>query len=60
MVDLCGNWTMKDLTDGKEYPSVVPSCNYLELQRCGRIPDPFAGTNEKELLWVAEHDWSAR
>ena len=58
MVDLCGNWTMKDLTDGKEYPSVVPSCNYLELQRCGRIPDPFAGTNEKELLWVAEHDWS--
>lgn len=57
MIDLNGNWALKDLTDDREYAAVVPSCNYLDLIRCGALADPFAGTNEKDSLWVAEHDW---
>ena len=57
MIDLNGNWALKDLTDGREYSATVPSCNYLDLMRAGAIEDPFVGTNEKKSLWVAEHDW---
>ena len=57
MIDLKGSWSLKDLTDGREYSAVVPSCNYLDLLRSGAIEDPFYGTNESKSLWVAEHDW---
>ena len=60
MVGLNGNWILKDLKDGKEYPAVVPSVDYVELMSAGAIDDPFKGVNEKDSLWVAERDWSWR
>ena len=58
MIDLKGKWTLKDVSDNKEYAATVPSCNYLDLMANGAIDDPFKGTNEKDSLWVAERDWS--
>ena len=58
MTDLNGRWILKDVSDNMEYAADVPSCNYLDLMANGAIADPFKGTNEKDLLWVAERDWS--
>ena len=58
MLSLNGRWILKDIGDNMEYAADVPSCNYLDLMANGVIEDPFKGTNEKDLLWVAERDWS--
>ena len=33
---------------------------HTDLLALGRIPDPFAGDNEKRVQWVAESDWVYR
>jgi beta-mannosidase len=38
----------------------VPSTVYASLSAAGLIPDPYFGTNELEVQWVAETDWLYR
>ncbi|HVJ58582.1 MAG TPA: hypothetical protein VM574_12160, partial [Terrimicrobiaceae bacterium] len=38
----------------------VPGCIHSDLLRHKRIPDPFWGSNENELQWIEEEDWSYR
>jgi beta-mannosidase len=38
----------------------VPGCIHNDLLRHKRIPDPFWGSNEKELQWIEERDWEYR
>ena len=38
----------------------VPGCIHNDLLRHKRIPDPFWGSNERELQWIEEEDWSYR
>src|SRR6266511_3411077 len=33
---------------------------YLDLMAAGLIPDPFIGTNEKDVQWVHLKDWVYR
>ncbi|KAJ3216359.1 hypothetical protein HDU67_009627 [Dinochytrium kinnereticum] len=40
--------------------STMPSTIHLELMETGVIPDPFEGTNEKQVQWVGEVDWIYR
>ncbi len=54
---LNGTWSFKESGTEKELCAEVPGCNYLDLRANGVIPDPFAGTNEKDLGFVAEKDW---
>lgn len=54
---LCGTWKLHDKEDRYSINAVVPGCNYLDLMREQVIPDPFVGTNEKKVYWVAETDW---
>ena len=54
---LCGTWTLNDGENKYHINAVVPGCNYLDLMRENIIPDPFYGTNEKDVYWVAETDW---
>lgn len=56
---LNGEWQTRPL-GGEWLPAEVPGCNYLDLLRSGKIPDPFYGTNEKDVYWVAEKDWEYR
>jgi beta-mannosidase len=41
-------------------PAVVPGCVHTDLLRGKKIPDPFQGTNEKNLQWIEHTDWEYR
>src|SRR5450432_1090205 len=41
-------------------PAVVPGCVHTDLLRAKKIPDPFYGTNEKDLQWIEHTDWEYR
>ena len=38
-------------------PATVPGCVHTDLLANRRIPDPFVGTNEKDLQWIEKADW---
>ncbi len=59
--DLCGKWRMRDLTLGGEWVDAkVPSSNYTDLLKAGKIPDPFIGMNENETAVLGDRDWEYR
>jgi len=57
---LNGAWEFRASGWSEWLPAVVPGCNYLDLLRLGRIEDPFNGTNETKVSWVALEDWEYR
>ena len=54
---LNGEWLFKEVNQNYWLNATVPGCNYLDLLNLGKIPDPFDGTNEKDVYWVALKDW---
>lgn len=54
---LNGEWQFRQKNSGEWMQASVPGCNYLDLLRLGKIKDPFLGTNEKDVYWVALEDW---
>lgn len=54
------NWTFKACEDQEWMPAHVPGCVHTDLLKLGKIPDPFYGTNEKEIQWVDKKDWEYR
>ncbi|WP_294437653.1 glycoside hydrolase family 2 protein [uncultured Victivallis sp.] len=38
-------------------PCRLPGDNATALMEAGIIPDPYVGTNEKLVQWIAERDW---
>ncbi len=54
---LSGAWQMRDTQNSKWLPATVPGGTYTDLIEAGQIPDPFYGENEKQVQWVADHDW---
>ena len=57
---LSGEWQFRQ-TDTEEWlPAQVPGGVHTDLLALGRIPDPFVGDNEKQVMWVAEQDWEYR
>lgn len=54
---LLENWTFKACEDQEWMPAQVPGCVHTDLLRLGKIPDPFYGTNEKEVQWIDKKDW---
>lgn len=57
---LNGVWEFKQTKAADWMPATVPGCNFLDLLALKKIPDPFLGTNEKDLAWVGEADWEYR
>ncbi|MDQ0170148.1 beta-mannosidase [Paenibacillus tundrae] len=51
------NWTFKACEDQEWLPAQVPGCVHTDLLKLGKIPDPFYGTNEKEVQWIDKKDW---
>lgn len=51
-------WTMLDPVSKKTFSATIPGSVQTELMQARVIPDPFVGTNESKVLWVAEQDWS--
>ncbi len=57
VLSLNGAWNFREAEKGSWKTAEVPGCNYLDLLRLKEIPDPFDGTNEKDVYWVALKDW---
>ena len=44
--------------NGKMYPATVPGFIHTDLMANGIIPDPYIGTNEDSVRWVADSSWT--
>lgn len=57
---LTGLWQFRQSGSEEWLPAHVPGGVHTDLLALGRIPDPFAGDNERRVAWVAESDWEYR
>ena len=46
--------------DGQWYPAKVPGFIHTDLMANGLIPDPYYGTDEGTVRWVADSTWTYR
>lgn len=52
------SWQFQKANSGGEWlPAKVPGTVHTDLLNNGKIPDPFAGCNYKNLGWIDESDW---
>ncbi|MCQ2300390.1 MAG: hypothetical protein MJZ81_09735 [Bacteroidales bacterium] len=62
LAQVCRQYIDKDVyfyhTDGRSYEAHVPGCIHTDLLHNGLIPDPFVASNEDEVQWVADREWS--
>ena len=57
-IDLAGIWQLYTDKPGDAIAAQVPGDNYSALLSAQVIPDPYYGTNEDKVQWVAERDWT--
>ncbi|TPE49558.1 glycoside hydrolase family 2 protein [Amaricoccus solimangrovi] len=57
MLDLTGDWTLRDAEGEYATTARLPGDVHSALQAAGMIPDPYAGRNEYDLRWIADRDW---
>lgn len=55
---LSNNWTLTGDTLEISFPVTVPSVVQQNLYDAGRIPHPYLGAVENELLWISDHPWT--
>ena len=59
-LDLAGVWSVRQVDGDKPaIPMQVPGDVHSALLAAGLIPDPYFGSNEKEVQWVGQKDWLA-
>jgi hypothetical protein len=58
--NLQDNWDFFHPRLQRWFTAQVPGSIYLDLLRHGLIEDPFWGSNEKALEWIAEETWTYR
>ena len=51
------NWVFRKASDKKWLEAQVPGCVHTDLYDNNLIPDPFYGTNEKDLQWISDENW---
>ena len=54
---LTGEWRFRATDEEKNWPAVVPGCQFLDLLRTGQIEDPFVGVAEQCVQWVHDKDY---
>ncbi|MCX6259102.1 MAG: glycoside hydrolase family 2 protein [Bacteroidia bacterium] len=50
-------WLFRKSGEKKWLPATVPGTVHTDLLNNKLIPDPYAGTNEKDLQWIEKEDW---
>jgi beta-mannosidase len=56
--NLCSeNWTFNKQNESKKNKAKVPGTIHTDLLKNKLIPDPFVGTNEKQLQWIENEIW---
>lgn len=56
-ISLNGKWNLRNKSGKTAIGCSVPGVNYQSLLEAGLIPDPFVGTNEKNVFGTALEDW---
>lgn len=56
-ISLNTNWQFRKVGDKEWLPATVPGTVHTDLFANKKIPDPFWGTNEKDLQWIENADW---
>ena len=56
-ININGNWSFRKVSDQKWLKAQVPGCVHTDLVYNDLIPDPFFGTNEKDLQWISNENW---
>lgn len=51
------NWKFRKKGDSNLLQAKVPGTVHTDLLANKLIPDPFLGTNEKQLQWIENEDW---
>lgn len=51
------DWRFRKKADIKWLPAKLPGTVHTDLLANKLIPDPFAGSNEKQLQWIENEDW---
>lgn len=51
------NWNFRKKGDANWLSASVPGTVHTDLYADKIIPDPFYGTNEKQLQWIENEDW---
>lgn len=60
-INLNNNWEFRKYSDSSSWiPAQVPGCVHTDLLHANIIPDPFFGSNERELQWIENEDWEYR
>ena len=57
---LNSGWKFQEKSKADWYGATVPGCVHLDLLYNDLIPEPFYGTNEKDIQWVSDKDWVYR
>ena len=57
---LNGFWQVRRAGTQEWLPASVPGGVHTDLMAAGKLPDPFEGTNEEKVQWVAEKNWEYR
>lgn len=57
---LSGYWQVRQADTPNWLPACVPGGVHTDLMAAGKLPDPFFGTNEEQVQWVAEKNWEYR
>jgi beta-mannosidase len=55
--DINNDWQFKQQGKADWLSAKVPGCVHTDLLDNKIIPDPFFGTNEKDLQWIGQCDW---
>ena len=50
-------WKFRKKNDEKWLKATVPGAVHTDLLANNKIPDPYYGNNEKQLLWIENEDW---
>lgn len=59
-IEINSGWTFSQTGSEAWYDARVPGCVHTDLLNNNLIPDPFFGTNEENLQWIGEKDWTYR
>ncbi len=51
------DWSFKAADETEWLQATVPGTVHTDLLAHGKIPDPFYGTNEKDVQWIDKKDW---
>ena len=54
---LNSHWLFQKRGDSTWLDTTVPGCVHIDLLDNNQIPDPFIGTNERDIQWISDVEW---